>query len=220
MNARNAVDDAFSDESKFSAQKTNLEKVFKGLFARSFETLSQDEKAKYRDKFIKALVMFRHPVVFDPIIKKCVFANIQCPDEILMEYEPYADIVTNNQSLQQIVGEILPSEMAIYVGEGWVNPKKFELRYEDEETPGHIIDYLRHWKDAKTQREFNMECDLMNASQSQQSREDLGNSTGTSPTPPSASKSTQNPSQSTTGTQGSLQSNVSGIDVMSPDLLA
>lgn len=220
VHARNAVDDAFSDESKYTLQGTKLEKVWKGLFARCYGTLSQEEKTNYRGNFIRALVMFRHPVVFCPISVKCVFANINSPDAILMEYGPYADIVKSNQSLQNVVGEILNSEMVIYIAEGWINPKVYELRYEEQETPGHIVDYLRRWKDAKAQKQFQMECDLINGTQSQQSQDAdrSGSVAFTSPTPPSASKSTQNPSQSTTGTQGSRQSNVSA-DIMSPELL-
>jgi hypothetical protein len=79
--------------------------------------------------------------------------------------------VKSNQSLQNVVGEILNSEMVIYIAEGWINPKVYELRYEEQETPGHIVDYLRRWKDAKAQKQFQMECDLINGTQSQQSQD-------------------------------------------------
>jgi hypothetical protein len=211
VSARNAVYDAFMDESKY-VKGTKLEKVWKGLFARSQGTLTQAEKLKYRQSFLRALVMFRHPLVFDPVSARCVFANIDSPDVILMDYPPYADIVRNNQSLQSVVGEYLDSELAIYVAEGWINPKRSELRYNEQETPQHIVHYLRRWKDIQAQKKFQMECDLINGTQTQSQQGSQGashpNSSSTSsvpftsPTPPSAGTSSLNPLQSTAGYDG------------------
>lgn len=227
VHARNSVSDAFEDDATFTLQGSKLEKVWKGLFARCHGNLSQEEKRIYKDNFIKALVMFRHPVVFDPVSVKCIIANIDTPDEVLMEYGPYADLVNCKRSIQDVVGDVFDTKMAIHIAEGWVNPKISDLRYEEQETPQHVITHLLRWKDEEAQRKFQIECDRMNASQSQSQRS-RGSVVGfTSPTPPSATKSSRNPSQSTAGTssaskpstQGSHQSNLS-VDIMSPNLLA
>ncbi len=100
--------------------------------------------------------MFRHPIVFDPIQSKLVYANIDNPDDDLMEYEEYSAMIKNKEMLQSIIGKLYCKEMALYVVEGYINPKSWELfcehHYADgtdcdnvEETPIVVIDALKKW---------------------------------------------------------------------------
>jgi 5'-3' exonuclease len=238
VHARNAVDEAFAVlGEKLYIQGTFIDRALRGLFARCHGTLTKEQQDQYMNSFIRALVMLRHPVVFDPICGKCIFVNIDSPDKELIEFKPYADIVGNDTKLQSIVGGLFEREMAIYVSEGWINPKNWLLRNEENETPAAVVRYWRSAKARKSAKEFEVECDRINgASQSphseiitrsaqrlaQRSRGDVPLTTS----PMRSCNRLSQPSQSTTGTssaskpstQGSHRSNISA-EILSPVLL-
>jgi len=56
----------------------------------------------------------------------------------------------------------------MHAAEGWINPKIWELRNNERETPNHIVNYLQRWKDTKGREEFSRECDAINVTQSQE----------------------------------------------------
>mmetsp|Transcript_4227 Transcript_4227/g.8081 ORF Transcript_4227/g.8081 Transcript_4227/m.8081 type:complete len:593 (+) Transcript_4227:149-1927(+) len=232
INARSAVNEAFSGEREGTRKGDYIERTLSGLFARCHGRLSIEEICQYTDRFIKGIVSFRHPVVYDPIVGKCVFANIDSPDLELMCCPSYAKIVNDCAKLQTIVGELFDQQMAVYISEGWINPKIMELRFENE-TPGHISNYLHVWKQSKAEKQFRNKCNEVNHEvQTDMQSKEVNHVSRIlalpSPTSQLLRKSRLNPSQSTAGTssaskpstQGSHPSNFSMDAVMSPDLLA
>jgi 5'-3' exonuclease len=235
INARSAVSEAFCVKSARTGTKDCIERTLSGLFARCHGRLSREEKTQYSDRFIKGLVSFRHPVIFDPIVGKCVLANIDSPDVELMSCASYAKIVNDCAVLQAVVGELYDQHMAVYISEGWINPKIMELRFENE-TPEHISNYLYVWKQAKIDKDFQNKCDKDNSEDETGTQMEDGHTpcsisrlvSVASPVPQMLCKSRLNPSQSTAetnsvskpSTQGSHPSNFSIDAAMSPDLLA
>ena len=116
-----------------------LEKVFRGLFQKTSLNLSENEKADYIDSFLNALIMFQHPVVFDPLSEKCILLNDPFIDnnidDDLALYKPYKLLCQDKVALQNIVGSIYDSVMARNIASGWINPSTFTLRYSDKNTP-------------------------------------------------------------------------------------
>jgi len=233
VHARNAVDEAFAASGgKLYIQGTCIDRTLRGLFARCHGRVTKEQQDHYMNRFIRALIMFRHPVVFDPICGKCIFVNIDSPDKELTEFKPYADILGNDAKLQSIVGALFEREMAIYVSEGWINPKNWKLRNEEYETPASVVRYWNAWKSAKAQKEFEVECDRINGESQSPHSENI--SRRAQPTrggvpfasPMRSGNRLSQPSQSTTGTssaskpstQGSHRSNISA-DILSPVLL-
>ena len=231
VHARNAAKEASVKPSEAShTQGTYIERMLNGLYSRCYGSLTKEEKDQYMNRFIRALAMFRHPVIFDPINGKCVLTNIDSPDLELVEFKPYADIVSNDIQLQRVVGVLFEREMAIHVSEGWINPKNWKLRNEESETPAHVVRYFHEWTSAKAQREFQLECDRINdtsgPSQPSKSQGIFAAAVAFLTSPLSGSRLSQNPSQSSAGTdsvskpstQGSHRSNTSA-DILSPVLL-
>ena len=74
--------------------------------------------------------MHRHPIVFDPLQRKCIVSNYPLKkggagywgDLELLEYEPHANLLTNVQKREQILGKLL-SGIETLIVEGWVNPR-------------------------------------------------------------------------------------------------
>lgn len=140
--ARHAVKDAI--DIQLVEGGDFVDKVLSGLFTRCYGTLHPREKKEYSKGFVQALTMFCHPVIFDPIQAVCKFANIDSPHELLMTHQPFADIVSDPKKLEAITGSLYEQKMAIYISEGWINPKIMELR-DDESTPSQIRSYLEEW---------------------------------------------------------------------------
>jgi hypothetical protein len=88
--------------------------------------------------------MFRHPLVYNPILGVNVVANNVCDDgpndngapsshpasplfmmdeKILMEYGPYRDLVSRMDVLYRVVGVPLIPDVAKDVAEGLVHPR-------------------------------------------------------------------------------------------------
>eukprot|EP00979_Chaetoceros_neogracilis_P008807 scaffold1972_cov265-Chaetoceros_neogracile.AAC.21 len=227
VHARNAAAEANIISSEASCvQGTFIERMLEGLFARCYGTLTKEQKDLYTISFIRAIVMFRHPVIFDPIRGKCIFTNIESPDLELTDFKPYSDIVSNDMELQYIVGELFEREMAIYVSEGWINPKNWELRNEESDTPSHVVIFSHKWTSAKAQKQFQLDCDRINdASESSQPKGQgfFGTAFAYITSPLRGSRFSQNPSQSTAGTNSvskpSTQGSNISADILSPVML-
>lgn len=140
--AREAVKSAF-DRSGTDVPKLRL--VFADLFKKCYGNLNRDEKIAYENNFLEALVMFRHPIAFDPIQVQLVYSNYECPDPDLMSYKSYADIIQNKSRMEQIVGKLYCKEMALNVVEGFINPKTWTLFGSESETPEKVCEALTKW---------------------------------------------------------------------------
>lgn len=111
-----------------------------------------DARNAYERAFLAAIAMFRHPLVYDPILGEHVVANDVCDDNslspaltpahplfmmderILMEYEPYRELVTNRDKLYRIIGVPLTPDSARDVAMGNVDPRTF-----NQEGVGNIL---------------------------------------------------------------------------------
>jgi len=104
-----------------------------------------DARNAYEHAFLAAIAMFRHPLVYDPILGEHVVANDVCEgnslspavttpahplfmrdERILMEYEPYRELVTNRDMLYRVIGMPLKPENARDVAMGNVDPRTFQ----------------------------------------------------------------------------------------------
>ena len=94
------------------------------------------ERRLFWNGFLRSLLMFRHPVVFDPLTQEHIIVDREDPE--LTCYEPYANMVEDDDVVQGICGEMLPDVVAKGVVEGWINPKRLTL-YKDD-TFGEFVE--------------------------------------------------------------------------------
>jgi hypothetical protein len=107
------------------------------------ETLTAEFKEQYEQTFLEALFMYRHPVVFDPLMQKCLHMNqrteedgddennscnpyAKLGDPELMDHESYEELCNDYVRIAGIVGELPPNEDAVGIAEGrisWRNKK-------------------------------------------------------------------------------------------------
>ena len=113
-----------SPRKKRKNQLPTLEIVWKEAYEQSFDSFYTEEfKKEYQKSFVEALWMYRHPIVFDPMIRAC----IQCPspvsDELgdpeLLDCKEYSELSSNPIRIIQVVGELPPTqEECISIAEG------------------------------------------------------------------------------------------------------
>lgn len=111
-----------------SAHPPPLQRVFQRLFSETWDsaTLTAEFKADFERKFLSALLMYRHPVVFDPISARTVVARASGGalgglDAELASYPPYVEMFRTK--LHSIAGDLIPRPLCIYVAEGWISPR-------------------------------------------------------------------------------------------------
>jgi 5'-3' exonuclease len=140
------------DEGHTSVNRSDtppLENVFQELYEKTSDRarLTPEFKQDYEKLFMAAVLMFRHPVVFDPVLGRCVAAN--CPedpgnqvedayynalggngDPELMRYKPYAAMrqdlqyrfakVTGSPHVFSLESPSQSAALAILWAEGWI----------------------------------------------------------------------------------------------------
>ena len=99
-----------------------LKQVLNQLYmqSRNKEDLTAEFKQSFEHNFLAAIIMFRHPVVFHPLLGKCIVRNLDHPDPELMSYPPYAAIVNSSDCIHAIVGTVPSAPLACHVAEGWI----------------------------------------------------------------------------------------------------
>jgi exonuclease-1 len=105
VKACRAVRKAFLEPRSNSA----LAVLFAQLYEQSYTSDFTDEfKRDYEESVMSALVMYRHPVVFDPMERKCL--EVGDPDHYgdpeLIDHEPYAQLLKDKERRKLIVGGI------------------------------------------------------------------------------------------------------------------
>ena len=127
-----------------------LEALLKNLCKKHMKAFSCDERELYWNKFLRSLVMFRHPVVYDPTAQEHIIADKYDPE--LLCYEPYNEMVEDDYIVQSICGEILPKAVARGIHFGWINPKKLTLvkggscgELIEGDTPADILEGYNAW---------------------------------------------------------------------------
>ena len=118
-------------------EEPKLSKLFRLLYSAGYggKQMTTEERAEYEDDFCKALIMYRHPVVFDPIGAKCVVVNDPAKggaDRELITFEPYADLVNDPAKLQAVVGKVLDPARAALIAEGQINARSGK-RFDEED---------------------------------------------------------------------------------------
>jgi len=103
----------------------------------------EESRLEYERPFLAAIAMFRHPLVYDPILGAHTVANDVCDgsdgstgvspsffrdERILMEYGPYRELVTRREKLYQVIGVPSAPEIAKGIAEGLIDPRQFPLR--------------------------------------------------------------------------------------------
>ena len=195
--AKTVVKEAF--QTRTDTPKLKL--VFDALFKASHETLSRDEMNKYMKKFLAALIMFRHPAVFDPINVKLDYSNYDSPDPELMTYEQYAAIIHSRSKMEEITGKLYCKKMALNVVEGYINPKTWSLVYSESESPKSALEALKRWNTDT----YEIEHDEMNRGENDKGIAMSSQSSGATSSASKLSSQTSNRS--------------SNISVLSPNLL-
>ena len=102
-----------------------LEQIYKASYTKN---LTDEYKKEYENRFLGALLVFRHPIVFNPITGRCEHFRFDDPDPELVMYKPYADLVKDEVARASFVGEIRPSPLACYIAEGWLDPRTMQPR--------------------------------------------------------------------------------------------
>jgi 5'-3' exonuclease len=75
-----------SKETHPSALHVVLEELYKQSYTASF---TDEFKQEYNQSFLAALLMYRHPIVFDPFAPACVTVALDKPDADLMDHPDY-----------------------------------------------------------------------------------------------------------------------------------
>ena len=125
-------------------QRPALEKVFERLYRQTSEkNLTEEFKKEYEANFLEALLMFRHPMVYDPLQGKCVLMRNppQGSDPELMDYEPYARLCNDVRRREQILGTCHGPTTSTRIAEGWVSPRT-KRPYENMEIPSEAREPL------------------------------------------------------------------------------
>lgn len=119
-----------------------LEQLYKATYTKD---LTDDFKREYEAQFLGALLMFRHPVVFNPITGQCETFRLHNPDPELMLYEPYAALVRDEEARTKFVGQPTPSPLACYVAEGWLYPRTLQPR-RFTRLPDEVDAWYKEWQ--------------------------------------------------------------------------
>mmetsp|Transcript_13767 Transcript_13767/g.39544 ORF Transcript_13767/g.39544 Transcript_13767/m.39544 type:complete len:925 (+) Transcript_13767:230-3004(+) len=117
-----------SSSSSRGDTEPKLSKLFRLLYQNGYggKKMTREERAEYETNFCKALIMYRHPVVFDPVAARCVVVNDPAKggaDPELCTFETYANMVHDPATLQDIVGKILDPARAALIAEGRINAR-------------------------------------------------------------------------------------------------
>jgi 5'-3' exonuclease len=138
VTARNLVRDAFLLPRE-NSETPVLKRVFELLYENSKSVLSDEEKTAYEDRFMGALLMYQHPVIFCPLQGKCILINNppHGSDPVLLHYEPYSALCHNVEKHQEILGSFPERRLQIPIIEGWVSPRTFKP-YPEVALPAHV----------------------------------------------------------------------------------
>ena len=138
--ACNIVRDVFFKDPSDKGTAIILEEVIQKAFSVCWDrsSLTEEFKDVYKKAFVEALLMFRHPVVFDPM-KGCVTMGLEEGDHDLMSYEPYAELFADRSRRDNVVGAYYERKLAVCIAEGWISPRTLRP-YEGSKTP--VLDYV------------------------------------------------------------------------------
>jgi hypothetical protein len=134
-----ADDDHDNEESDNETVVTELHplgRLIQRLLAVTWDapTMTLADRLRYEKDFLAAVLAYRHAIVYDPMQGKCChLLPLDRPDVELVDHLPYRELLLLNdptaaRQRQSIVGTILPRDVATYIAEGWICPKRMTLR--------------------------------------------------------------------------------------------
>ena len=127
-------DDAISTNSNTALGRL-LDLILLKTYDRS--KMTNQEKQDFKNSFLSAVFMFRHCIVYDPVLGEC--RNLtQSPDVELITYKPYLALCEDPPRIQEIVGERLPSPLATHIAEGWICPRTLRPRNNVKQLPEYV----------------------------------------------------------------------------------
>ena len=122
-----------------------LQEIFRATYRND---LTDEYKAAYEERFLGALLQFRHPVVYDPLQGQCVTFRLDCPDPELILYEPYAALVHDAARRAKFTGTRWPAPLCSHVAEGWLDPRTLKPR-QYARLPVAVETAWQEWKQQK-----------------------------------------------------------------------
>jgi len=129
-------------------RQPQLARVFDLLFHRTYDKKMQcslNLQEEYRENFLSALLMYRHPVVYSPIERKCVTVSERQGDPELLTYPPYRTLFNNHLRRAAIVGDLMENSMLpSLIAEGWVSPRT-KMVYTSAKDDKNIPDAVKHY---------------------------------------------------------------------------
>ena len=104
-----------------------LERVFELAFQKAYNKEYRTNKKlqdEFKEQFLDALLMYRHPIVFDPIDGRFVIWEDEGDPELL-NYEPYQTLFYDKERRTSIVGDLdsVDKTTATLMAEGWISPR-------------------------------------------------------------------------------------------------
>jgi len=135
----------FPDKRSTKDKRSPLEYVLDKLLETTKDnSMTSEDKDAFCRKFVRAVLMFRHPVVYDPVLRKCVEVGDPetCPEPELTAYEPYRALCKDSTERVKVTGPLVEPVLATYIAEGWISPRTRRPRYGMNELPPYVRDYL------------------------------------------------------------------------------
>jgi 5'-3' exonuclease len=108
VTALKAVRKAFLEPRESSTQSglsVLFEELFKGRYR--YKKDGQEREKEYKEQFMLALLMYRHPIVYDPVQGKCIVVRDPVKlggDPELMDHKPYAKLCRDETRIHQAIG--------------------------------------------------------------------------------------------------------------------
>jgi 5'-3' exonuclease len=110
MTAARIVRQAFQESST-----STVSVLFVQMYGQCYERkLSDEYKRKYEERFLAALFMYQHPVIYDPVQGKAVMqgGGDLWGESVLMKHKAYAELCEDQDRISHIVGVMKEPEAA------------------------------------------------------------------------------------------------------------
>ena len=123
VTARNVVSEVFSRREKDHVPL--LRQILNKLYSLCRYSLTQEEMDLYEERFLAALFVFQHQVIFCPLRSKCIVANDppHGSDPLLLEYEPYKALCNDVAKQHELIGAFPELRLQRAIAEGWISSR-------------------------------------------------------------------------------------------------
>jgi 5'-3' exonuclease len=121
-------------------ESSPLERLFALLFQTTWRrsSLTDQDKAIFKQDFLAAVLMFRHAIVYDPVQACCRSLLLdEEADSELTAYLPFAELLRDPIRRARITGRGYPPLIATHMAEGWICAKTMRAR-QGFDVPNHV----------------------------------------------------------------------------------